>query len=254
MADFQILVTSRGSSIARRVRLLAVALAALGAWGCDEVVTGSGHVIEEERGVRGFDGVRLDAEGDILLAQGETERVVIEAEDNLVAELVTEVVAGKLVIRTRPDIELDPTRPIIYRVTMADIRLLAIDGSGSVFADGIETDELELAIDGSGNITLEALRANRIQTSIDGSGDIALLGVVDTELVEVDGSGNYDALELQARSGHAAIDGSGDVRLYVTDELSVDIDGSGDVLVKGEPRMSSQVSGSGTVRLLTEPR
>ena len=54
----------------------------------------------------------------ILLEQGETERLVIDAEDNLVAELVTEVVVGQLAIRTRPDIELDPTRPIIYRVTL----------------------------------------------------------------------------------------------------------------------------------------
>jgi hypothetical protein len=252
MANFRALVAGQRPSITRTAHALFVGLAALGASGCDEVVTGSGHVIEEERLVSGFDGVRLDAEGDILLAQGATEGLVIEAEDNLVAELVTEVVAGQLVIRTRPDIELEPTRPIVYRVTIADIHSLAIDGSGSVFAHELATDELELAIDGSGDIRLEALRANRIQTSIDGSGDIALSGVVDAELVEIDGSGNYDALELQARSGHAGIDGSGDVRMYVTDELSVAIDGSGDVLVKGEARVSSQVSGSGTVRRVPE--
>jgi hypothetical protein len=247
MAHFHTLIAS-SSSAPRRARGLALGAATLLAWGCDEVVTGSGRVIEEERLMSGFDGVRVDAEGDVLLVQGETERLAIEAEDNMVAELITEVVADQLVIRTGPDIELEPTRPIIYRITMADIRSLAINGSGSIVADGIETDELKLGIDGSGEIALEALRANRIHTSIDGSGDIVLLGVVDTELVEIDGSGNYDALELQARSAHAGIDGSGDVRVYVTDELSVDIDGSGDVLVKGEARVSSSVSGSGAVR------
>lgn len=252
MIDFNALVASHGSLVHRRARGLALGVATLVAWGCDEVVTGSGHVIEEERLVGGFDGVRLDAEGDIVLVQGETERLAIAAEDNMVAELITEVVADQLVIRTRPDIELEPKRPIIYRITMADIRSLAIDGSGSIRADGIETDELTLGIDGSGEIALEALRANQIQTSIDGSGDIVLFGVVDTELVEIDGSGNYDALELQARSGHAGINGSGDVRMYVTDELTVDIDGSGDVLVKGEARVSSSMSGSGTVRRVAE--
>jgi hypothetical protein len=252
MANFHTLVASQGSPTGRAARVLALGLATLVFWSCDDVVTGSGHVIEEERLVSGFGGVRLDTEGDILLMQGETEGLAIEAEDNIVAELITEVIADQLVIRTRPDIELEPTRPIIYRITIANVRSLAIDGSGSILADGVETDELELGIDGSGEIALEALRANRIQTTIDGSGDIVLSGVVDREVVEIDGSGNYDALELQARSGHAGIDGSGAVRMYVTDELSVDIDGSGDVLVKGEARLSSSVRGSGEVRRVTE--
>lgn len=254
MASFQTSVASRCPWPSRMAGVSLLGLAALSTWACDRVVTGSGHVIEEERAVSGFDGVRLDTEGNILLQQGERESLVIEAEDNLIAELITEVVGGELVIRTRPDIELDPTRPISYRLTATDIRSLAIDGSGTILSESIETDELELGIDGSGNITIEALRANRARTSIDGSGDIALFGVVDTELVEMDGSGNYDALELQARSGHAAIDGSGDVRMYVTDELSVEIDGSGDVLVRGDARVSSRVSGSGTVRRMTDAR
>lgn len=252
MFDHDTLIAVRRASTSRGAGVPALCLtAALAACGCNEVVRGSGHVIEEERLVSGFDAVRLDAQGDILLVQGQAEGLVIEAEDNMIAELLTEVVAGQLVIRTRPDIQLEPTRPILYHVGAADIRSLAIDGSGSVFAAGIETDELELAIDGSGDITIEALQALWLRTSIDGSGEIALSGVTDTEFVEVDGSGSYDALELHARSGEVGIDGSGDVRLYVTDELRVDINGSGEVLVRGEPEVSSRVSGSGTVRRLT---
>jgi hypothetical protein len=247
---------------------LSVALAAAAHLGCQDVVKGSGRVIEEERPVTGFNALRLETEGDIRWVQAEPERLAIEAEDNMVAELRTEVADGKLVIRTRSNVDLEPTRPIVYRLTAPDLDSIEIDGSGSVSAAGVDTDRLELSIDGSGDIaidglslsslrtildgsgqvTVKELQADRVESSIDGSGDIALSGVVNTQRVDVDGSGDYDALALQARTAEAGVDGSGDVSVYVTDELTVQISGSGDVLVKGPARVSSRVDGSGTVR------
>jgi hypothetical protein len=247
---------------------LGVALAAATALpGCQEVVKGSGHVIEEERSVTGFNALRLDAEGELRWVQGEPAQLAIEAEDNMVAELRTEVSAGKLVIRTRSNVELEPTRPIVYRLTTPDIHSIEIGGSGSVSAADIDTDRLELSVDGSGGIAIRGLsvsslrtnidgsgevavnelQAERVESNIDGSGSIELSGVVHTELVNIDGSGDYDAFELQARTGQAGVDGSGNVSVYVMDELAVHIGGSGDVRVKGQARISSRVEGSGTV-------
>jgi hypothetical protein len=188
-------------------------------------------MIEEERPSAGFDGVRLDAEGQVLLTQGEPERLVIEAEDNMAHELRTTVIGGKLVIRTRRGVELEPTLPITYHLWAADIRSIDIDGSGSVFGGELTSDDLRLSIDGSGEIGLEKVRAGTVsmgidgsgsvvlpdlqasvvQASVDGSGDIELIGWVDVEHVDIDGSGTYTALELRARSGRVGISGSGDV-------------------------------------------
>jgi hypothetical protein len=255
-------------SCAGRASALSAALAVTVLLGCQDVVKGSGRVIEEERTLAGFDALRLDAEGELHLVQGEPQQLTLEAEDNIVAELRTEVSEGTLVIRTRSNVDLEPTRPIVYRLTVPDIHSIEIDGSGSVAAGSIDTDQLDLAVDGSGDIAIEGLsvsslhtsidgsgkvvvselQADIVESSIDGSGDITLSGVANSELVDLDGSGDYDGLELQARTGQAGLDGSGDVSVYVTDELSVDISGSGDVLVKGPARVSSRVSGSGTVR------
>lgn len=240
--------------------------------GCDEVVTGSGQVIEEEREVAGFDAIRLDAVGEILLTQGTPEGLVIEAEDNMIAELGTAIVAGQLVIRTRRDVELDPTLPIVYHLRVAELRAIAIDGSGGVIAERLDVDALEMSIDGSGEIAIDRLEANAVSMSIDGSGevtlrdvqagsvsasvdgsgDIAMSGVVDTEQLDIDGSATIEALELRARSGRVQIDGSGDVGVYVTDDLSANISGSGEVRLRGEARVSSRISGSGAVRHIAE--
>jgi hypothetical protein len=270
MAHLQTRAAGYGFSTSWRASGLSVALAAAALLGCQDVVKGSGRVIEEERSVTGFNALRLDAEGELHWVQGEPEQLAIEAEDNMVAELRTEVSAGKLVIRTRRNVELEPTRPIVYRLTTPDIHSIEIAGSGSVSAADIDTDRLGLSVDGSGDIAIQGLsvsslhtrldgsgtvavselQAERVESNIDGSGDIVLSGVADTELVNIDGSGDYDALELQARTGQAGVDGSGNVSVYVTDELTVHVSGSGDVRVKGQARVSSLVEGSGTVRQL----
>jgi hypothetical protein len=267
MAHLQTRAVGYVLSSSWRASGLGVALAAAALLGCQDVVKGSGRVIEEERWVTGFDALRLDVEGELHWVQGEPEQLAIEAEDNMVAELRTEVSEGKLVIRTRSNVELEPTRPIVYRLTTPDIHSIEIGGSGSVSAADIDTDRLDLSVDGSGDIAIQGLsvsslrtnldgsggvavselQAERVESNIDGSGSIELSGVVNTELVNVDGSGDYDGLELQAHTGQAGVDGSGDVSVYVTEELTVHISGSGDVRVRGPARVSSRVEGSGTV-------
>ena len=63
------------------------------------VVRGSGDVVEEVREVSGFTGVALlEGIGELTIKGGETESLRIEAEDNLMPYLETEVRKGTLEI------------------------------------------------------------------------------------------------------------------------------------------------------------
>jgi len=73
-------------------------------------VTGSGKVITESRSVSNFKNITFSGMGEMLITQDETESLTIEAEDNIVALIKTEVKDDTLTIGfSQNNINLRPT-------------------------------------------------------------------------------------------------------------------------------------------------
>jgi hypothetical protein len=192
-------------------------------------VRGSGVMASETRSVSGFSEVALSGTGDVRIAQTGQESLTIEAEDNLLPLLETFVEDGRLTLRTRPGVNIRPTRTIRYRITVARLDAASISGSGSVRAEGVDSERLASSISGSGSVTL-AGRARAIDLSISGSG-------------------YYDAERLEAKTARVSISGSGSGLVNVSEELDVAISGSGSVEVLGKPSVDQRISGSGRVSM-----
>ena len=190
-------------------------------------VRGSGVMATETRPVSGFSEVALSGSGDVHIAQTGQESLTIEAEDNLLPLLETYVDGSTLVLRVRPNTSIRPTRTIRYRVTVAQLDGASISGSGSIRAEGVDSQRFRSSISGSGSATL-AGRARAIDLSISGSG-------------------SYDASRLEAETGRFSISGSGSGVVNASEELDVSISGSGSIEVVGKPWVEQHISGSGRV-------
>ena len=83
---------------------------------------GTGSVRTESREVRGFSSVQLTGSGEATIQQTGAESLAIEAEENLLPLLTSEVSNGVLTLGTKPGASINPTRPIIYRVTLRALR------------------------------------------------------------------------------------------------------------------------------------
>ena len=189
------------------------------------MATGSGTPATENRPVSGFSNVELAGSGELIVEQTGTESLTLEADDNLLPLLTSEVSGDTLHLGVRPNTTLRPRTPIIYRLTVSQLTGLEVSGSGTVTATTIQADRLRVKISGSGRITV--------------TGD-----VVDQEL-EISGSGEYRANQLLSRTLQARISGSGNADVNVTESLDVDISGSGSLTYQGDPQISQQISGSG---------
>jgi hypothetical protein len=232
----------------RKLIFLAPALL-LAISGCAVVVAGSGDVVTETRSVQGFDSVALEGSGDVTLIQGDTESLVIKAEDNILPKVKSVVEDGTLVlgIESGPFETLRLNSEIEYTVTAKDISGLSIAGSGSISSSKLETDEMEIGIAGSGDVMIDLLTAESVAVAIAGSGECVLAGSVSKQAVSIAGSGDYEGGDLKSEVAAVAISGSGDAVVWTTDSLSAEISGSGDVAYRGSPAVSKAVSGSGEV-------
>lgn len=214
-----------------------------------DVARGSGNVITEERDVSDFDRLNLTGIGEVILTQGDLEELRIEAEDNLIPLLKTEVRNGTLHIGfTRRSVI--PTEPVRFYLTMRDIRGLNTSGVSSLNAGKIETDRLEVAISGTGNMDIDELTAEQLTIHVSGAGNFYAEGSADSQKVVLSGAGNYDGEDLESQEADITISGFGNVTVWATSRLDVSISGSGSVDYYGSPQIEQQISGLGEVRRL----
>lgn len=234
----------------RRFVLMAVLIFVLVLVACQGSTRGSGNVITEERAVSGFDKVALSGVGTVQIIQGDTESLTIEAEDNIMPLITSEVVNDTLILSQEENAPINPTKPINYTVSMIDIASLTSAGSGGFDAATINTGILALDLSGSGQINITTLDADSLTVKISGSGGVRVSGQVNDQQVDIAGSGEYGAADLDSNIVDITINGSGKAVVRVNDTLDANISGSALVSYYGDPVVTSDVTGSGAVEHL----
>jgi len=250
-------------------------------WG----VSGSGNVISQERSVTDFSTVKVQGSADVILKQGDKISVVVQADDNLIANIITKVKGDALIIETEGNIRNSKKFEVF--VTVPRLDGIEINGSGDVDSDGkisgnalsvsingsgdVELDldykslranvngsgdidisgitgDLDLGIMGSGDFEASGLRLNLCKISVFGSGDIKLSGSAATVIVELSASGDVNLFNLTAESVDVRSNGSGDVVVNVNNSLKASLSGSGDLTYSGSPGQVDVIAnGSGSV-------
>lgn len=211
-----------------------------------DIGQGSGKVVTESRPVNNFDKVSLSGAGDVTIIQGSSEQLEIEAEDNIIQHITTEVRDGTLYIEFEKK-AIIPTRPIKFIITMRDIHGLETRGVSNIETNAITTDHLDIGISGTGSITINNLKADQLTINVSGAGNFIADGQVSKQKVVLSGAGNYDGEDLESGAVEVTITGLGQVSLWVKDRLDVTISGTGNVSYYGSPQVSQQISGLGKV-------
>ena len=212
-----------------------------GGW---HTVRGSGNVLHEERKVAEFDHVFVSGAGELRISQGEEEALNIEADDNLLPFIRSEVHNGELSLGPE-NVNVRPTGNIVYHLRLKNLNTLHLSGSAEAKLEAIKTDRLELGISVSGSVQIPHLDAQSLSAHITGSGNASAAGRVHRQDIHITGSGSYQGTELESAQAEARITGSGDASLWVTDALSAQITGSGCVKYRGDAHVESHVTGSG---------
>lgn len=226
----------------------AVALSSCFGFG-GERVRGNGEINTEERALSDFDGVESYGSFDVYLTTGNNYSVKVEADDNLLHYIETDISGNKLRIRTARGYNLRPSSTMKVYVSAPKYSVVSSSGSGNVYgqAEIVSDDDLDVNISGSGNIDLD-VKAAKVSADISGSGSITLDGEADAISSSIAGSGDIKAANLKTRDASVHIAGSGNADLQAEEKLDVEIAGSGDVRYAGDAKVNSHIAGSGSVR------
>lgn len=211
---------------------------------------GSGNVVTETRDVSNVTAVSMGGIGTLTIKMGSEESLVIEAEDNLLSYITSDVRNGQLTLATKSGFSFNPTKQIRYTLTVTQpLDSLEVSGLGSINAPVMETNQVRLNVSGSGDIDLEGVIADRLNVSISGLGSVKIgEGKVERLDVEISGSGKYDGGDVESTEATVEIGGLGNATIWVTEQLDAAISGSGDIEYFGNPRIQQDISGLGKLR------
>ncbi|UCD25182.1 MAG: DUF2807 domain-containing protein [Gemmatimonadota bacterium] len=244
---------------AYRIALL-VTLALTVVVGCDDddggttgnrTVFGNGTIVSEDRLVSGFSAVTHASEGNLHITLGAEEALRIEADENLLQHLITQVQGGVLEIQTESNIDIVPTQAIEFFLTVVELDSVVLAGVGDIDLPNLTVDQLLLTISGVGSIEVPALTANQLsltlagvsvdgiecsdldavelQAVLSGVGDIRCAGQVDVQTVTVSGVGSYEAPSLASREATLTVGDSGSASVNVSERLVATVTGNGSV-------------------------
>jgi hypothetical protein len=190
-------------------------------------VRGSGVIKTQQRQVGSFDVIQSKGSVDVDVRIAPQTTVTVEADDNLLDLIRTEVSGRALVIDTTGNFWSSSHSPVVH-ITVPALTAYGVAGSGDARIEGLSGDKFGVKVEGSGDVKA--------------SGKVAHLHLV------IQGSGDADLKDLAVDDAAVRIDGSGDATVSPAKTLEVTIHGSGDVSYYGDAvQVTSQVHGSGDV-------
>jgi hypothetical protein len=238
----------------KKTALLLLSILATGLTSCvidgwDNHITGNGNVEEETRDISGFTGVHISSGIDVFLSEGKDFEVRVEADENLLEVIETELKGEMLVVGT-DHVNIRKARSKKVHVTLPELESLKISSAGDCEGQTpFHCGDLRLGISSAGDLTLE-VEADRIDLDISSSGDARIAGKASVFDVSLSSAGDLHAFDLVAEKVSVNVSSAGDARVHATEEISMSASSAGNIYYRGDAKVvrSSKSSAGNIIR------
>lgn len=190
-------------------------------------VKGSSVAGSETRSANGFSGIAVGGVFQVEITAGKDFSVEVEADDNLLPYIKTEVEGNVLHIEATE--RINSHTPLRVRISAPDIDGVDASGASKFSIIGIDNSSLKIDTSGASKVKIE--------------GETAEIRI------EVSGASSIDAESLTARTAVVDASGASSVNLFVTERLVSDASGASKISYSGSPSsVEKKTSGASSIR------
>ncbi len=209
-------------------------------------VRGNGNVKKETRKVSSFNAIDISSAFEIYLTQGNSESLVIEADENLLDVIITEVRGGVLKIYVDENIRNSKTMKAYISFKM--LSMIELSGACNLHGENrFKLNNLEIEVSGASDIQMD-FTASKVYLDLNGASEIEFSGSANQLIIDASGASDLHAQDFEVKDCSIDASGASTIRVFVTDELSVDASGASTVRYKGSPGISIDTSGASSIR------
>src|SRR5215467_4425609 len=114
-------------------------------------IHGSGNTVTQSRTLGNFSQISFSSEGTVYISQGATTTFTVEAQQNVIDDLHTDIHGNELQIYNKHC--LKDQAPIIIHITTPNITSVSLSGVGSIITQGkIYSSSCDFNVSGTGTI------------------------------------------------------------------------------------------------------
>ncbi|MHC2990352.1 hypothetical protein OB13_01645 [Pontibacter sp. HJ8] len=208
-------------------------------------IKGEGEIKSQNRDVSGFKGIDVSGGFAVELTQGSKEGVRVEAQENLLSNIKTEVRNGVLHIYN--DGSISTNKGMKAYITVRELNKVSISGGVKVTGNStFKADAFDLDLSGGSKVTL-AISTKKLNADMSGASKVELTGRADEVMMDMSGASNVDASELEAKNVKIEASGASKVRVFAKENLDINASGASNVAYKGNPSITSDVSSAAKI-------
>ena len=198
-------------------------------------VKGNGILTTEEREIVPFNQIVLEGVFNVYLIQKEKESIRVEADENILPFIITEVENNILTVKLKDDSKITKMKKTNVYITLADINKIETKGVGLLNCMGklnLKTVEVQLKGVGATKLNLDCDTLN-VKSELVGS--LTLSGSAKEFNVKHKGIGSFEAFDFKAEKVNLESDGIGKAEVFASKVLIIYAKGLGGVVYKGNP-------------------
>ena len=188
-------------------------------------VRGSGVRKTEKRELPAFTSIETIGAFEVTVTCQKSASFEIEADDNILPLVETEVNGGVLRVTTKKNYH--SSGGIEVRITVPNLDRIKSTGAGKFRVSDLKNDNFEIHSTGAAQVSV--------------SGQSKSVRISST------GAGKIDAHNLRANNAEVDVTGAAAADVYAIDQLDVRVSGAGRVTYSGNPRVNKRVNGAGQV-------
>ena len=191
-----------------------------------DTVAGSGVRKSEKRDLPSFNEINATGSFSIEATSQKSVGVEIEADDNILPLVKTEVRNGVLYLK--PEKGYNSKQGVIVRITVPDLTRIEATGASKFRVDNIKNEHFVVRTTGASNVVVTG-KTNDVEISTTGAGEV-------------------DTHSLHAARATVKSSGAAKVEVYANEQLDANVSGAGQVAYSGDPKVvNKKTSGAASV-------
>ncbi|WP_298424548.1 head GIN domain-containing protein [uncultured Kordia sp.] len=201
--------------------------------------TGNGNVVSEERDAdETFTKVKASEGLDVYITQSNTQSIEVEADENIISLIATDINNGVLTIHTKENIGRAKSKKIYVSLPEID-KIVSTSGADVYSTDVLVAEDLEVKSNSGADIKIE-VKAESVFCSTSSGADIKISGTANSLRADASSGSDIHAKDLEVKTCNASASSGADVTVNTSEKLDAKSSSGGDIHYYGNPESVSK--------------